>query len=401
MTDHRRVVLVVPIAPARGGNGLAMRAGVLLEALAEQAIVDVFVVPVSGPASSDLEWAHQHARSIRVARPVSDTRARDHVIAQVADRRLRKRLEQTAPLPGRAAAAPPTLASDVVDAFGREPSTVVVGMRAYLAPLACGLATRLGAARLVIDLDEDDSTLLRELGYADEADAFERLGRAWLPDADALLLASSVDAAAIARRYALHDVHVVPNAIRPTAVAPLPAEGAGLLFVGNLTYEPNIQAIAELVDEVLPAVRAGRPDVNVDLVGPSLVAERQRFASVAGVRVTGQVPDVAPFYERAALVVLPLRHGGGTRIKVLEAFAYRRPVIATPAAVTGLDVRDGKDVVIADTPSAMSDAVLALLDDPGRAAAIAARAHRTLSDHYVPEVVGPVLRSIVLGSPTP
>jgi glycosyltransferase involved in cell wall biosynthesis len=395
MSD-RRVVLVVPIEPALGGNGLAMRAGVLLESLAAEATVDLLVVPVSGPGPAGLDWARRYARTIRVTRPVTGARASEHAIAQVADRRLRERLERTVPLPQRAAAAPPTLASEVVDAFGRSPSAVVVGMRAYLAPLASELATRLDAARLVIDLDEDDATLLRELGCLEEADAFERLGQAWLPDADAVLLASPVDAATIADRHTLREIHVVPNAVRPPMAVASPDGNPRLLFVGNLSYEPNVDAVGVLVDEVLPAVRSRRPDVSLDIVGPSSGSELLRFLSVPGVRVTGPVSDVGPYYERAALVVVPLRHGGGTRIKVLEAFAYGRPVIATPTAAAGLDVRDGDDIVIADTPAGLSDAVVALLQDPERAAIIAARARRTLMDHYVPEVVGTALRSIVI-----
>ena len=401
MTEIRQVLLVVPIAPAAGGNGLAMRAGMLLEALAEEAEVNVVIVPVSGSAD-DLEWAGARARSVHVVAPVLPESAREHVTAQLADARLRDRLERTVPVPARTAAAPPTLAGDVIDSLDPAAEPVaVLGMRAYLAPLASEVAHRLGAARLVIDLDDDDASLLRALGEGTEADKFDRLARVWLPEADAVLTASHGDADAVAERCGLGEVHAVANAVRPSPAPAAPAAGARLLFVGNLTYEPNIDAATVLVDEILPAVRQRRPDATLELVGPSVRGVLDRLAGGPGVQVAGFVADLSSSYPRATVVVIPLRHGGGTRIKVLEAFACGRPVVATSAAVAGLDVRDGEDVVIAETPPALAAAVVALLDDPARAAAIADRARRTLLDKYVPEVVGPSLRGVVLGSSPP
>jgi glycosyltransferase involved in cell wall biosynthesis len=397
VTELRRVVLVVPLAPAPGGNGLAMRAGMLLETLAEGAAVDVVVVPVSGPAA-DLEWARNFARSVHVMPPVPVESAREHVTAQLADARLRDRLERTVPVPARTAAAPPTLAADIVAALAPGP-IAVLGMRSYLAPLASEVAQRLGAARLVIDLDDDDASLLRALGEGTEADKYDRLARVWLPEADALLTASPVDADAVVERHGLGRVHAVPNAVRPPPEPAAPSAGARLLFVGNLTYTPNIDAAAVLIDEVLPSVQQHRPEATLELVGPSVPGELDRLAAGPGVHVAGFVDDLSSSYARATLVVIPLRHGGGTRIKVLEAFAHRRPVVATPAAVAGLAVRDGEDVVVADTPAELADAVVALLDDPHRAAAIVEHARRTLEEHYVPAVVGPTLRQVVLGSP--
>jgi len=403
VTEIRRVVLVVPIAPAASGNGLAMRAGMLLETLAEEVIVDVVVVPVSGPAD-DLVWARKLARTVHVIPPVPAERAREHVTAQLADVRLRDRLERTAPMPARTAAAPPTQAADAIAALAPGPAhepVAVLGMRAYLAPLATEVAHRLGAARLVIDLDDDDAALLRARGENTEADKFDRLGRAWLPQADAVLTASPADAAAVGARYGLDQVHHIPNAMRLAPYLTPPAGAARLLYVGNFTYEPNLDAATVLVEEVLPAVQQRRPDATVELVGPSIPGALDGLATAPGVQVAGFVPDLSSSYARAALVVVPLRHGGGTRIKVLEAFAFERAVVATAAAVVGLDVRDGDDVVLAETPEALAAAAVALLDDPDRAAAIAARARQTVTDHYTLDVVGPALRAIVLSSPAP
>lgn len=397
MTSIPRVVFVSPLAPAGSANGLAMRAGMLLDALDGFASVDVVVVPVSGPGD-DLAWAAARARSVCVVAPLAGVDARGHVAAQLADARLRARLESTAPLPGRAAAVPPTLASD---ALSRIPDCleprVVLGMRSYLAPFAAEIAARLGADRLVIDLDDDDEALCRSLGEHAEAEAFHRLARAWLPDADVVLAASPIEAHALARRHSLRRVDVVPNAVHlPPSTTPIPA-GAGMLFVGNLTYPPNVEAATTLVDEVLPRVRERRPDATADLVGPAIPGTLERLRREPGVRLAGFVPDLAPWYASATVVVAPLRHGGGTRIKVLEAFAYRRPVVTTSVGVAGLDVVDGEHVLVGETADELAGAVLALLDDPGRAAALAERAWQLLAHRYVPPVVGPRVRAAVLG----
>jgi len=402
-----RIVVVAPIVPACTGNGLAMRAGMFLEALSGHAEVDLVVVPVSG-ATADLGWSTSRAHTVNLVEPVTGAAAVEHVTAQLADRRLRARLEAAAPLPARARLAPPTLVDDVLAVLDREPApAVVVALRGYLAPLGAELAARTGAPRFVIDLDDDDEPLLRELGEQAEADAFHRLGRAWLPDADAVLVASSLEAPAVRDRYGLDTVIVVPNAVHPipSLETPGPGEttgrGAHLLFVGNLTYGPNLEAATLLVEAVLPLVRHRWPDAVVDLVGAAGPGALDQLAARPGVTIAGHVPDVAPWYARAGVVVVPLRHGAGTRFKVLEAFAHRRPVVATPAAVAGLEVTHGRDVLVSETPVGLGRAVTDLLEDPGLGAAIVDRAERTLEAHYVPAAVYPALGQAVLGPLAP
>ncbi len=150
MSD-RSAVLVVPLAPAPDGNGLAMRAGLLLDAMAAAGPVDLVIAPVSG-AAAPLEWAATRSRRVAVIEPDSDA-----VVAQLGDPQLRELLARTAPLPARARAAPPTLAASV-EVDGRP--EVVVTMRSYLGPLGVTLARRTGARRVVVDVDDDDERLL-------------------------------------------------------------------------------------------------------------------------------------------------------------------------------------------------------------------------------------------------
>jgi glycosyltransferase involved in cell wall biosynthesis len=395
--QERGVVLVVPLVPSAGYNGLAMRAGMLLEALASRWPVDLLIVPVSGPVE-DSTWSRGLARSLTLIAPVSGATARSHLTRQLADPVLRDRLARSAPLPSRAMAAPPTLAEDAVTELAtcaRRP-LAVVAMRAYLAPLGITLARVLEAGRVVVDLDDDDEMLARSYAETAEADASARLARAWLSDADVVCATSPREAAAMASRYELRNVRTVPNGVRlPLPVAPPPNQQR-LLFVGNLTYAPNLEAAKVLVSEILPRVRARHPQATLDLVGPHAGALGD---APAGVRIAGRVADLRPWYEGADAVVAPLWHGGGTRIKVLEALAYGRPVVATPLAVSGIDVRSSRDVLLADSPPALADAVSRLLDDPELGARLCEHAGQMVRERYSQSVIAPLVWDLVAGDP--
>jgi glycosyltransferase involved in cell wall biosynthesis len=200
----------------------------------------------------------------------------------------------------------------------------------------------------------------------------------------------------MADRYGIA-VTTLPNAVRPPAQVAEPPGRDRVLFVGNLTYEPNIDAARDLVLEVLPALRARVSGASVDIVG----AYDGRLVDLAdhdGVHLAGVVPDVAPWYAGADVIVVPLREGAGTRIKVLEAFSYRRPVVATPAAVAGLAVHDGRSVHLGDTPAALAAQTARLLRAPAEAQRTVDEASAVLAEHYLLDVVAPVARQLLLGA---
>jgi glycosyltransferase involved in cell wall biosynthesis len=386
-------VLVVPIAPDTGGNGLAMRAGMLLEALASRWSVDLVLVPIAGPPRLG-PWAALRVRKAAFVEPVEAGELLDHMTAQLADPFLRERLAASAPLPARVKTATPTLANRAVALLGepaQRPRAVFV-FRGYLAPLGCTLAHRLAAERIVVDLDDDDEAFERSAGAPEEADAIARTSRAWLPDADAVCAAAETDAEAMTARYGLRKVVTIPNAVHPPAGPPTQPPGQDrLLFVANFTYEPNLTAAAWLLDDVLPLVRAAHPQVTLELVG----RHDGRLAPGPGVLVRGFVDDLEPHYHASDIAIAPLLHGSGTRVKVLEAFAYGRPVAATTVAIAGLAVADGREVLIGDSPAELARAIVTLLEDRGLAARIAMQARRTLDARYVHNVVAPLIRDLV------
>jgi glycosyltransferase involved in cell wall biosynthesis len=162
-----------------------------------------------------------------------------------------------------------------------------------------------------------------------------------------------------------------------------------LLFVGNLTYAPNVDAARMLVQDVAPRVRARvQTTVRVLLVGPY----GEAVAALAGphVEVAGFVPDLAPWYDAASAVVAPIAQAAGTRIKLLDAFAYGTPVVASSAAAAGLDVRNGEHLLVSDGPAGTAGAVATLLADAGLARRLAANARRLVIDVYPVGTVVPL-----------
>jgi glycosyltransferase involved in cell wall biosynthesis len=131
-----------------------------------------------------------------------------------------------------------------------------------------------------------------------------------------------------------------------------------------MDWLPNEDAIVFFADEILPRIVARVPDVTLAVVGrnpsPRL---RRHVEGRPAIRITGRVDDIRPHVERAAVYVVPLRIGGGTRIKLYEAMAMGKPIVSTTVGAEGLPVRDGENVVLADTPDAFAAAVVRLLRD--------------------------------------
>lgn len=176
-------------------------------------------------------------------------------------------------------------------------------------------------------------------------------------------------------------VRVVPNGFTtPTIPAghphrAVPDAGGVIAFVGLQTYEPNVDASRFLVEEVLPRLRAARPALEVHIVGRS-GAEVAGLAG-PGVRVLGEVDDLPGVLAAADLIAVPVRFGGGTRIKVLEAMAHRIPIVTTNLGCSGLGLRAGVEVEIADDSDSFAAACLRLLGSADLRIARAEAAART------------------------
>ena len=254
-----------------------------------------------------------------------------------------------------------------------------------LAPFALAIRAGHPRVRLVIDTQDIASyTRRRELGRAFREENLRwysrwrvpglidlaRLGlieRRVLRRCDEVLVCSEVDARRVAALAGRRDARVVINGVDTAAHETIDA-GANpprLAYVGSMYYPPNTQAVGYFCAEVLPRIRQRVPGVEFWAIGSNPTeAIRRLHDPAAGVHVTGTVPDVRPLLSGCAASVVPLLVGGGTRLKILEAMAAGIPVVSTTVGAEGIEVRDGRDIFLADDPDAFASRCADLLEDP-------------------------------------
>jgi glycosyltransferase involved in cell wall biosynthesis len=357
-------------------NGTAQRVYHLAEGLARRHRVTLVTVREGGAAGAGDAFPLRDTCARVIELPIG-TRFRDahQQLGLWAPAAVRLRALVTSPLPAmiRQGAVPELLR--VLRTLRREAHFDAVWVeRSFIAEMV----RRAGFERIVVDVDEVESRSLRRLlaqypwypskplHYAEWAKlyAYERLlpRRFWR-----LVVCKAADRQFFGRSR--HRVFVVPNGtvVRPAAHSQAD-EQCELLFVGMLVYQPNIDAIRYFHAAVLPQVRRLLPQVRFVVVGKGLHPAVTALHDGTHCIVASSVPETACFYERAALVVVPLRLGGGTRLKVLEALAHGKAVVSTSVGAEGLDVRPGVDIEIADDPATFARVCVRLLSDPaGRA----------------------------------
>jgi glycosyltransferase involved in cell wall biosynthesis len=184
-------------------------------------------------------------------------------------------------------------------------------------------------------------------------------------------------------------VAVVPNGVDLARFAPSPLPASPrLLFTGALHTLPNREGIRWFCDAVWPRIQAQAPDAQLDIVGARPPDEVLSLATLRGVSVHPDVPDVVPFLHDARVAIVPLRIGTGSRLKVLEAMAARRPVAGTAIGLGGLEVRPGSDLLQADDPDSFAQAVLSILRDDELAGRLAERGRSLVEQSYSWEKIG-------------
>lgn len=195
---------------------------------------------------------------------------------------------------------------------------------------------------------------------------------------DHVVAVSDADRTTFEREYGVTSVSAVATGVDTDYFQPSPERARHpdqLVFTGSMDWMPNEDGIGWFVREVLPIVRASLPHTQLSIVGRNPTPAVSALADVApGVRVTGTVPDIRPYLEEAAVVLVPLRVGGGTRLKIFEAMAMECPIVSTTIGAEGLPVADGEDIRIADSAADFAAATVALLRNPPEAARMGAAA---------------------------
>jgi len=205
------------------------------------------------------------------------------------------------------------------------------------------------------------------------------------------LLCSQEDADTLRARYGALDCAVVPSGFDPQAFRTDPAAAARasdtLVFVGSMDYGPNVEGVCRFAREVLPRIRAARPGVRLEIVGGEPAPEVRALAGPQ-VTLTGRVPAVQPYLQRASALVVPLRIGGGTRLKIVEALALGTPVVSTTIGAQGLGLAHEEHLLVADGDEEFAAATLRVLADPRAAARMAERGRAHVHEHFRWDVLG-------------
>ena len=205
------------------------------------------------------------------------------------------------------------------------------------------------------------------LGFALEGRKVRRYER-WLAEGFDACSVNAPREREVLGQYVDKPIYVFPNGVDLDYFRPQreggPASPARVVFTGNMSYKPNVEAVGDFVSRILPRVWARRPETEFYIVGMDPSPAVRRLTDGRRIVVTGRVDDVRPYFDAATVAVAPLRIARGLQNKVLEAMAMRVPVVASPAAFNGINAEAGRDVLVADDPESFSRGVVSLLDDP-------------------------------------
>ena len=159
-------------------------------------------------------------------------------------------------------------------------------------------------------------------------------------------------------------------------------EADTLIYQGALTYNANYDAMAFFLREILPVIQAGRPGVKVKITGKTEGVDLSGLAVTEQVIFTGYVPDIRQEIRNSAVCIVPLKVGGGTRLKILEALALGTPVVATSKGAEGLDLQPGRDLLVADSPAEFAAAVIRVLSEPGLREQLRVNGRKAVESQY-------------------
>lgn len=231
------------------------------------------------------------------------------------------------------------------------------------------------------ELYETRHGLDRIIHYLDML-SWERFERKVISEVQSVIVFTEHDRLALKPLAEGTPFHTIPlgTMLPEQSLKPIGMKPQNIIFVGNFQHLPNVDAATRLVREIYPQVQALYPGLQLSIVGKDPTPELQSMANDK-VIVTGEVPDVTPYLDHATLVVVPLRLGGGMRVKVLEALAAGKAVIASPLAAEGLEVVDGQHIVLAQTNLDFCNAISRLLADSQQCEQLAKQARTWAVSH--------------------
>jgi len=215
------------------------------------------------------------------------------------------------------------------------------------------------------------------------------------PRFDLNLTMSPVDSERLARIAPGARIWEVPNAVDLDRFSLVPVEqreSEAVVFIGPTYLFANRDAIDFLLRDIWPRVRERRPTAQLTLVGRNAPGQKEMFARIPGVTPLGRVETIQPYVGRAACSVIPIRVGGGTRIKILESWALGTPIVTTSIGGEGLEIKDGENALVRDNPAEFADAIVSVLEDQSLRSRLGQGGRSTVEALYNWKKVGNRLR---------
>jgi polysaccharide biosynthesis protein PslH len=203
-------------------------------------------------------------------------------------------------------------------------------------------------------------------------------------DACLTIAVSPTDRKVLLRNAPEAKVIEIPTGVDVDYFSPVnsPETPSHLVFTGSMDWYPNEDGILHFINDILPLIREQVPRVSLTIVGRNPGPRLTRHALAAGVGVTGTVDDIRPYLGKASVCVVPLRIGGGTRLKIFEALAMGKAVVSTTIGAEGLPLTSGRHYLAADGPEAFAAAVVSLLHNPARRAFLGQEGRRLMMERY-------------------
>lgn len=249
---------------------------------------------------------------------------------------------------------------------------------------------------------DSETTVWRSAYLHLQSGLLRRAERRWLPRVSVNIAVSETDAGEFTALVPDARVEVIPNGVDVEYFTPKVGESSGCVFVGGTSWYPNLDGLKWFAQDILPKIHAFGSKISVMWVGRATPSELLQYNKLAGLNLTGYVEDIRPFVQSAACFIAPLRVGGGTRLKLLDAWAMGKAVVSTSRGAEGLATVDGENILLADSADDFALAVLRVLEDQDLRATLEREARKTAETHYSWDVVGGRLRDLyhtLCGSP--
>ena len=237
----------------------------------------------------------------------------------------------------------------------------------------------------------NEKNILKRLYFTQEGVRLKRYEKNALDFYKGHITCSDVDGKRLQDISSKANYKVIPNGVDIDYFLPqgLKQDSGRLIFVGTMNWYPNIEAVRYMVNKVLPLLTKKRPDIQLDVIGASPPSDLVELANLSNnFNILGFVDDIRPFIEKAAVYVCPIMDGGGTKLKILDALALKKAIVAHPIAAEGIAVENNKNIAFASTPKEYVETIIDLLDHPEKRKKIGDEARKLILDKYSYDSIG-------------